>query len=200
MSEILSVKAIQQVTLLSRYYQITRRVGHTNLMIQGAQNSTRQFALIVPTLKYGNELITRYNIKNCRLISLSKLQDLQGLNLPICLDNFTLIELLEDIDNHNCLMEQQLMNATGQVSVYRASMFNIYHTLYNTRWNLKEFAYFDENKHDDFELHSRIKALLNTQKLELEKTQLLLAEIESSIWLYIRHRFTKFIQKFKKKK
>jgi hypothetical protein len=83
----------------------TRQVGHTTLMKIGADSYDKPFGVIVHTTNYGLQ-ITKEN-PNAKVVSISSLDSIKGMKLPVILDNHAIAMLLGDIHHEVDSLEKK---------------------------------------------------------------------------------------------
>lgn len=186
----LKKETIAAVETLYMYYKHTRGVGHTHLLLHGAQGFDKQFALLAHNMKYAEELKKQYNLKNAYLVSYLELDRLRAANLPLAIDNFVISSLLENV---MILDEDRLL----QIEFLKKSL-----KYYSDDFEaLREYIE-GKNKHTipipyryspGFVTRIAIKTI-HQIKLDKEALQLELHDIKESFW-YKAYAFFKKLKK-----
>lgn len=89
---------------LETYYAQSRGVGHTELLKKGIENYDKKFFLVAGSYQQGKELKNQIKNPHAILITLDDIGSykLKGLRYPVAIDNFAMINLLEQ---SNCVIE-----------------------------------------------------------------------------------------------
>lgn len=80
---------------LKMYYDVTRRCGHTTLMIEGIRNFGDCF-LLGTTQDNARTIKENNNLKNCETVGVKSIRILDGNNIPLAIDNGAMYVILED--------------------------------------------------------------------------------------------------------
>jgi len=120
---------LDNLQVLYSYFKSRRGVGHTALLEQGMRNFKGRFILLGATIEHATKLRKRQH--NAITVSIQELStnSLLGYDLPVAIDNFTMMEILKyhnDIvpglkgqiiieENKNRLKRFQLVGFKGDI-------------------------------------------------------------------------------------
>jgi hypothetical protein len=87
-------EAFTQLSILLTYWQSTRQIGHTTLMLTGVVNEPRGLLLVA------NQDQKKYlskSVNKDQMITIHELQELRGVRKPLVVDHFALRVMLNDV-------------------------------------------------------------------------------------------------------
>lgn len=96
---------IRTIKILSNYYQNGRGLGSTTLMKRGTSNYEYDKLILVSTHSSGKSL----GFKPHEMVSLNSIDRLRGSDLPLAIDNHTLIDIFDQV---SLKLEEQEDRAT----------------------------------------------------------------------------------------
>ena len=101
---------------LLHYYYSSRRVGHTELLVNGMASARTPFFLLTHTHNYGNDLLNKCHQGNSGRVIAWPCVDfdrLRGTRMPIAIDNSAMISILQDCLDVVTGAEREIAEARG---------------------------------------------------------------------------------------